>query len=210
MNKQNVVLISSAVLIIAIIGGGIFVAMDRFGSQDSAISKPAVDLPLESAITKPGSSSDLSVKSIQTNQQPQEIQNNLPTPDQFSIYEEYANTDGVQYIDSQVGDGQLAEKGDTVAVVYAGWLTDGSMFDRSPVNESGRVEAFGFTIGAGNVIQGWDIGIAGMKEGGVRRLIIPSQLAYGDTGAADGVIPPNAMLIFDVELAQVQKPTSSP
>lgn len=107
---------------------------------------------------------------------------------------------GLEYQDLVVGDGETADSGDTVAVHYTGWLTDGTKFDSS----LDRGSPFTFTIDRGSVIQGWHEGIRGMKVGGKRRLIIPSDLAYGDDGYA-GIIPPKATLIFDVELVEIIK-----
>ena len=97
------------------------------------------------------------------------------------------------------GTGEAARKGERVTVHYTGWLTDGSKFDSSV----DRGDPFQFVLGAGQVIQGWDEGVAGMKVGGHRTLIIPPQMGYGAAGAG-GVIPPNAVLVFDVELLDVQ------
>lgn len=107
---------------------------------------------------------------------------------------------GLKYYDFAVGDGTTAEVGQTVSVHYTGWLTDGTKFDSS----LDRGEPISFTVGVGHVIPGWDEGIAGMKVGGQRQLLIPANLAYGEAGAG-GVIPPNATLIFDVELVAVQE-----
>jgi len=106
---------------------------------------------------------------------------------------------GLQYWDITVGTGDVAKQGSRVKVHYTGWLTNGKKFDSSV--DAGR--PFQFTIGRGEVIQGWDEGVAGMKVGGKRQLRIPPDLAYGQSGAA-GVIPPNATLIFDVQLLAVQ------
>lgn len=106
---------------------------------------------------------------------------------------------GLRYIDEVVGTGATAQKGQTVGVHYTGWLTTGQKFDSS----RDRGQPFSFSLGAGRVIAGWDEGVAGMKVGGKRRLIIPAALGYGAQGAA-GVIPPNATLIFDVELLAAQ------
>jgi FKBP-type peptidyl-prolyl cis-trans isomerase FkpA len=105
---------------------------------------------------------------------------------------------GLQYIEVVVGAGDEARAGQNVTVHYTGWLTTGQQFDSS----RDRNQPFAFRLGAGNVIQGWDQGVAGMRVGGQRRLIIPADLGYGARGAGD-VIPPNATLVFDVELLRV-------
>ena len=107
--------------------------------------------------------------------------------------------DGLKYWDVKVGTGAAATSGRNVKVHYTGWLTNGKKFDSSV----DRKEPFEFKLGAGNVIKGWDEGVAGMKVGGKRRLEIPPDLGYGSRGAG-GVIPPNATLIFDVELLDVK------
>lgn len=106
---------------------------------------------------------------------------------------------GLQYKDVTVGSGAEAQAGNTVSVHYTGWLTDGTKFDSSV----DRGQPFSFPLGAGRVIPGWDEGVAGMKEGGKRILVIPADLGYGANGAG-GVIPPNATLIFEVELLDVE------
>jgi FKBP-type peptidyl-prolyl cis-trans isomerase len=107
----------------------------------------------------------------------------------------------LQIEDQVVGAGEEAKAGDLVTVHYAGTLTDGTAFDASrDRGDSG----FSFTLGVGQVIKGWDQGVAGMKVGGKRKLTIPSNLAYGDR-AVGGVIPANATLIFEVELLKVGK-----
>jgi FKBP-type peptidyl-prolyl cis-trans isomerase len=105
---------------------------------------------------------------------------------------------GLRYWDIKVGDGVEAKPGDRVTVHYTGWLENGTKFDSS----HDRHQPFQFRIGAGQVIKGWDEGVAGMKVGGRRQLRIPPELGYGARGAGDA-IPPNARLIFDVELLEV-------
>lgn len=116
--------------------------------------------------------------------------------------EKVKTASGLEYIEEQVGSGPVAEKGKTVSVHYTGWLDQngqpGTKFDSS----LDRGEPLDFALGTGMVIRGWDEGVAGMKVGGKRRLIIPAPLAYGNRGAGE-VIPPNATLIFDVELVKV-------
>lgn len=106
---------------------------------------------------------------------------------------------GLAYIDEKVGDGASPQTGQRVTVHYTGWLTTGKKFDSS----RDRGQPFVFAIGTRSVIQGWDEGVASMKVGGKRRLIIPAALGYGARGAPP-VIPANAKLIFDVELLGVQ------
>jgi FKBP-type peptidyl-prolyl cis-trans isomerase len=105
----------------------------------------------------------------------------------------------LKFEDLKVGSGAEAVAGKGVSVHYTGWLTDGTKFDSS----LDRAKAFDFQLGAGQVIPGWDQGVAGMKVGGKRKLTIPSELAYGASGAG-GVIPPNATLVFEVELLDVK------
>jgi FKBP-type peptidyl-prolyl cis-trans isomerase len=107
---------------------------------------------------------------------------------------------GLQYWDIKLGLGPLAKAGDHVKVHYTGWLTTGKKFDSS-VDAN---QPFDFTIGAGDVIKGWEEGVAGMKVGGKRQLRIPPELGYGATGTPGGPIPPNATLIFDVQLLGVK------
>jgi FKBP-type peptidyl-prolyl cis-trans isomerase FkpA len=108
---------------------------------------------------------------------------------------------GLKHMDLVVGTGPEAQKGQTVAVHYTGWLTDGKKFDSSV----DRGQPFSFALGAGRVIKGWDEGVAGMKVGGKRKLTIPPQLGYGERGAGGGLIPPNAELIFEVQLLEIVK-----
>ena len=107
--------------------------------------------------------------------------------------------DGLKFTDDQVGTGTEALKGKTVSVHYTGWLLDGTKFDSS----RDRNQPFSFPLGQGQVIKGWDEGVAGMKVGGKRTLVIPPDLGYGARGAG-GVIPPNATLKFEVELLEVK------
>jgi FKBP-type peptidyl-prolyl cis-trans isomerase len=110
---------------------------------------------------------------------------------------------GLKYRDTEVGTGAKAEPGKLVTVHYTGWLDDSGKLGKKFDSSKDRNEPFKFALGAHQVISGWDEGVAGMLVGGKRTLIIPSELGYGARGAG-GVIPPNAVLIFDVELLGVQ------
>lgn len=112
---------------------------------------------------------------------------------------EITTDSGLKYEDLTVGEGATATAGQKVVVHYTGTLEDGSKFDSS----KDRNQPFEFNLGAGQVIKGWDEGVAGMNIGGSRKLTIPSDLGYGAQGAG-GVIPPNATLIFEVELLDLK------
>lgn len=105
---------------------------------------------------------------------------------------------GLYYQDVTVGSGAVAQAGKQLTVHYTGWLPDGTKFDSSV----DRGQPFGFTLGTGVVIPGWDEGVAGMRVGGVRKLVIPSSLGYGARGAR--AIPPNSVLVFSIQLLSVQ------
>ena len=102
--------------------------------------------------------------------------------------------------DIEPGEGESVKSGDTVVVHYVGMLEDGSVFDSS--HDRGRT--FSFTVGKGRVISGWEIGIENMQEGGKRRLTIPPELGYGESGVR-GMIPPNATIIFEIEVVEILK-----
>lgn len=124
-----------------------------------------------------------------------------PAPDAPTEVDEddYTTTEsGLQYVDLEEGEGPEAEEGDAVTVHYTGWLEDGTRFDSS----YNRGEPLPLVVGSGQVIPGWDEGLVGMQMGGRRQLVIPPDLAYGEQGAG-GVIPPNATLIFEVEMEAV-------
>ncbi len=142
-----------------------------------------------------GSAADLM---IETPSSPPD--NPLPSSNKTMTTENQVTTaSGLKYTDEKVGDGPSPEKGQTVEVHYTGKLMDGTKFDSSV----DRGKPFTFKLGVGQVIKGWDEGVASMKVGGKRNLIIPPDLAYGSRGAG-GVIPSNATLDFDVELLGVR------
>jgi FKBP-type peptidyl-prolyl cis-trans isomerase len=103
--------------------------------------------------------------------------------------------------DLQVGEGMEVANGDQVTVHYTGWLIDGTKFDSS----LDRGKPFTFELGARQVIQGWDRGVRGMQVGGIRKLTIPPELAYGDRAVGGGLIPANSTLVFEVELLEIAR-----
>ena len=127
----------------------------------------------------------------------------LVAPQMSDAQETITTASGLSYIDTKPGDGTAAKAGQNVVVHYTGWLYEngakGDKFDSSV----DRGQPFSFPLGAGRVIRGWDEGVAGMKPGGQRTLIIPPALGYGAAGAG-GVIPPNATLLFEVEFIEAK------
>ena len=119
------------------------------------------------------------------------------------LAKEVVMKDGLKYDDTKAGTGTEAVSGKTVEVHYTGWLNDGGKKGKKFDSSLDRGKPFAFPLGAGMVIKGWDEGVAGMKVGGKRTLIIPANLGYGAKGAGSA-IPPNADLTFDVELLEVK------
>lgn len=122
-----------------------------------------------------------------------------PSETKTATGNEVTTASGLKYVDSVVGNGPSPKQGQNVSVHYTGWLTDGKKFDSSV----DRGQPFEFTLGVGRVINGWDEGVATMKVGGKRKLTIPAALGYGTRGSG-GAIPPNATLIFEVELLGIK------
>jgi hypothetical protein len=140
----------------------------------------------------------------------------LPKPaDNSAEHDEHANTtaskpeapaEKPEITDLRVGKGKVLEPGDTVTVHYDVWLKDGKKVDSS--RDKGKPLAF--LYGGGVVMPGWDMGLEGVREGGIRRLVVPPKLAYGEKGSEDGKIPPNATLRFDIEVLKIKKLSDEP
>lgn len=123
-------------------------------------------------------------------------------PSTFGQYDKYKDAAGALFGELQVGNGPELAAGRKAAVLYRGWLTNGQLFDQSRTGSDGRLQPFVFTMGDHQVIPGWEQALAGMKPGGVRLLIVPPAVGYGATG--QGPIPGGAVLIFQVQLLEVQ------
>jgi FKBP-type peptidyl-prolyl cis-trans isomerase FkpA len=123
-------------------------------------------------------------------------------PATFADYEKYKNETKALFGDVSVGNGATLGSGQTATVVYKGWLTNGQLFDESKANSEGKLMPFQFKVGSGQVIAGWDQGLNGMKVGGVRLIIVPPAVGYGAAG--QGPIPPNSVLVFQVQLVDVK------
>ncbi len=164
-------------------------------------STPGGSITLGASTEKTSDSIPLENSSAQQSQNTS--QPKLLDPSQFSEYEQYKTSDKYLRIDATVGTGAEAVTGKKVAVFYKGYLTNGQIFDQSRADEAGQLQPFVFTPGAREVISGWEEGILGMKVGGIRRLVLPPLAGYGDQDK--GSIPPNSVLIFDIQLLEVEQ-----
>jgi FKBP-type peptidyl-prolyl cis-trans isomerase FkpA len=129
-------------------------------------------------------------------------QSNPFDPSTYQQYDKYKDDKAALLGDAQTGTGATLEAGKKAVVYYRGWLTNGSLFDQSRADANGQMQSFSFTVGAHQVIAGWEQGLVGMKVGGVRLLIVPPAVGYGAAG--QGSIPPNSLLVFQVQLVDVQ------
>ena len=123
-------------------------------------------------------------------------------PSTFSQYEQYKDKTSALFGDIQVGSGKEVGQNSKVAVLYKGWLTNGQMFDQSRTGSDGKIQPFVFTMGAHEVISGWEQGVYGMKVGGSRLIIVPPAVGYGNTPTDS--IPANSLLVFQVQVLDVQ------
>jgi peptidylprolyl isomerase len=213
MNKQATYFTIAFMVFAAAVVGGFFVYRNTKNTESDSQSKYSPGNTAETKINESetkqtqGQASGLKVQGASTSEDTGDA-NSLPSPKNFSVYEKYANEQNALYVDIKKGTGEPVETGDKVAMLYKGWLTNGELFDQSRKNEQGQIEPFVLELGAGQVIPGWEQTIVGMQQGGTRRLIIPYVAGYGEAG--QGPIPPKAMLIFDVELVDIQKKDLNP
>ncbi len=174
-----------------LVGAGVVVWLSLYPSDQPVASNKGGSVVLD-ATTKPDSAASLSGEVVDGASSP------TPTPVEFTQYDKYRDNATTLFGDLQEGKGATVAAGSTLMVQYRGWLTNGTLFDESYSRSSG----FGFKEGDHRVIRGWEEGLMGMKVGGKRRLIVPPALGYG--ADAHGPIPPNSVLVFDVELLSVQ------
>jgi len=123
-------------------------------------------------------------------------------PSTFKEYDKYLSGTSGLFADIQKGTGTQLAQGKKAVVVYKGWLTNGTLFDESRTGADGKTQAFSFTLGSNEVIPGWEQGMTNMKVGGIRLLIVPPAVGYGKAG--QGPVPPNAVLVFAVQLVSVE------
>jgi FKBP-type peptidyl-prolyl cis-trans isomerase len=191
------ILISFGVMLVCF---AVLVIAQFSGSKQEAIAavttQPQTQIAVTTEVTESVNQSNPLVADATVPETPATIAGNNMT--EKNTEETISTPSGLKYVDLKVGDGAEPKTGQTVVVHYTGTLEDGTKFDSS----RDRSSPFQFKLGVGQVIKGWDEGVASMKVGGRRKLIIPADLGYGSRGAG-GVIPPNATLIFDVELLKI-------
>ncbi len=193
MDRLNTAI--AAVASLSVLGALVFV------SQGLATPKvdPPVNLPV--AQTVPGSK----MQTVNQERPAQPGAREIPAQAVVADADMSTQPNGLKWADVIVGTGEVAKTGDSVSVEYTGWLTNGTMFDSSYK----RPSSFKFPVGQGKVIDGWDLGVAGMKVGGKRHLVIPGALAYGPHGRPP-IIPADATLVFDIELKEIAAPRIAP
>lgn len=200
--------------------GGSVAINDSTGAPDGTTNTVPLSLTGPAGTTNAGTSDNMSTNSknntgnsYNMSNNSQNINNNssvanssyvVPTQTELTQYDaDYKSKDAAMFGDIKVGDGAVATSGKSVVVNYIGWLTNGQIFDQSYTTATRKGQPFTFLLGKQQVITGWDNGIAGMKVGGRRRLIVPPAVGYGAKGYPP-IIPGDSLLVFDVELLAVQ------
>lgn len=176
------------ILVVVIVLGWVIYSLVRTSHTSTIVSNQLSDIA--EPVTLPVSTEDTKTEAV-TN-----------TPTSQNTMESYTTASGMKVTITQEGSGTVAKAGDSVSMNYTGKFADGTAFDSNVDPKFNHVEPFMFTLGAGQVIKGWDEGVAGMKVGEKRTLVIPYTLGYGENGY--GPIPPKAELTFDVELVAIQ------
>lgn len=219
----------AGVVSIAAIGGGVMVWRKRQAANNAVLSAQTVGessgvnaIPLNQAPAAPTASTgglsvapDSSARNLgqltpqnadqsggSTNTAAPSKAQASPDPSTFAQYDKYKDGSGALFGEIQVGTGDELTANKKAAVYYKGWLTNGQLFDSTKTDDKGQLQPFIFTEGAHQVIPGWEEGLAGMRVGGTRLVIVPPSVGYGATGQAP--IPPNAVLVFQVQLVAVQ------
>ena len=189
---MGILVVVALVIVAGILG---FVHYDN-NLEVTSIAPSTTNPSLETgpATTPPGDSTATSDATATTT---------TPSTSTPSMNKETTTADGLKVTVTAEGTGAGAKNGENVTVNYTGSLTDGTVFDSNVDPKFNHVQPFSFVLGAHQVIAGWDEGVAGMKVGEKRHLVIPASLGYGATGAGGGLIPPNATLVFDVQVTAI-------
>ena len=223
MTKRDIIIASSGFAVaVVLVGAGLFIYSQRNTDKKPASSAPKSAtnnvIPLGGE-TKTENSGGLSVNTGESIGQLVNKSNQgsgasasgasggssggaTIDPSTFKEYDKYVSGTSGLFADLQKGTGKELTQGKKAVVVYKGWLTNGTLFDESRTGADGKTQALAFTLGKGEVIPGWEQGMNGMKAGGIRLLIVPPAVGYGKAG--QGPVPPNAVLVFAVQLISVE------
>jgi FKBP-type peptidyl-prolyl cis-trans isomerase len=194
--------------IVLVIAAGYFAYTQFFKTSDGVAYKQSTSSENNEPDNKPATNSGLTVDDSMQNsaqmssgQQQNSTKTTNGSTSSFKEYEQYVESTTIYFGDIKEGTGTEASAQKTVKVTYIGYLTTGQIFDQSRVDNTGALQPLEFTLGSGQLIPGFEQGVNGMKVGGERRIIIPPSLGYGNQ--AQGSIPANSVLVFDVKLVSV-------
>ena len=214
MTKKEIFV--SVLVLIVLIGGviGGYVVWNHYDTWKKAQNNTEVANQVTTQ-NSDSSASSLSVDTSANNSNPAQLGSGLlksntsnsststqNNTENFTQYDKYKDGQAALFADIQPGTGSEATAGKKVSITYKGWLTTGVLFDQSKTDASGNTQPFSFTLGARQVITGMEQGVLGMKVGGIRRIVIPPAAGYG--AQAVSTIPPNSVLVFDVQLVGVE------